>query len=71
MNQLTLADVLSEDALFATLDTTVRKLVLPSGLQVGLQIHLSFYMYKPVGVPYPTASKVSCASLLCHAGSDQ
>ena len=36
MNQLTLADVLSEDALFATLDTTVRKLSLPSGLQVQL-----------------------------------
>lgn len=36
MNQLTLADVLSEDALFATLDTTVRKLSLPSGLQVSL-----------------------------------
>lgn len=36
MNQLTLADVLSEDALFATLDTTVRKLLLPSGLQVCL-----------------------------------
>ena len=36
MNQLTLADVLSEDALFATLDTTVRKLTLPSGLQVWL-----------------------------------
>ena len=40
MNQLTLADVLSEDALFATLDTTVRKISLPSGLQVSLN-HMS------------------------------
>ncbi len=45
MNQLTLADVLSEDALFATLDTTVRKLMLPSGLQVGLQVILSSDMW--------------------------
>lgn len=33
MNTLTAASVLSEDVLFATLDTTVRKLTLPSGLQ--------------------------------------
>ncbi len=33
MNALTSAAVLSEDALFATLDTTVRKIILPSGLQ--------------------------------------
>ena len=37
MNALTSAAVLSEDALFATLDTTVRKIVLPSGLQARLQ----------------------------------
>lgn len=36
MNALTSATVLSEDALFATLDTTTRKLTLPSGLQVSL-----------------------------------
>ena len=41
MNQLTLADVLSEDALFATLDTTVRKISLPSGLCTGEQVHVS------------------------------
>ncbi len=34
MNALTSAGVFSEDALFATLDTTVRKIALPSGLQV-------------------------------------
>ena len=71
MNQLTLADVLSEDALFATLDTTVRKLMLPSGLQVGLQVILSSDMWLTVGIPHATACKVLCANLLCHAGGDQ
>ena len=37
MNALTSAAVLSEDALFATLDTTVRKIALPCGLQARLQ----------------------------------
>lgn len=35
MNALTSAGVFSEDALFATLDTTVRKIFLPSGLQAS------------------------------------
>lgn len=36
MNALTSAGVFSEDALFATLDTTVRKIALPSGLQASV-----------------------------------
>lgn len=34
MNRLTNAGVLEEDKLFATLDPTARKLILPSGRQV-------------------------------------
>lgn len=36
LNQLTNANILAEDKLFATLETTVRTLRLPSGLEVGL-----------------------------------
>lgn len=34
LNQLTDADVLCEDQLFATLDPTTRRITLPSGMQV-------------------------------------
>ncbi len=39
LNQLTDADVLCEDQLFATLDPTTRRITLPSGMQV---VDLSF-----------------------------
>ncbi|CAL5222522.1 g4897 [Coccomyxa viridis] len=69
MNQLTLADVLSEDALFATLDTTVRKLLLPSGLQAVISDTVGFIQKLPpklVAAFQATLDDINSATLILH-----
>jgi GTPase len=68
-NQLTDADVLVEDRLFATLDSTVRQLDLPEGRQVVLSDTVGFVRRLPhelVEAFRSTLEEVTEADLLVH-----
>jgi GTP-binding protein HflX len=47
LNRLTDTGVLAEDRLFSTLDTTVRSLALPSGMEIGLVDTVGFVNHLP------------------------
>jgi GTP-binding protein HflX len=69
MNRLTAAGVLVEDKLFATLDPTVRRLQLPSGLTVLLIDTVGFINKLPHGFVdafKSTLEEVQTADLLLH-----
>ncbi|BDA49304.1 GTPase HflX [Coccomyxa sp. Obi] len=69
MNALTSAGVFSEDALFATLDTTVRKIVLPSGLQAVVSDTVGFIQKLPpqlVAAFRATLDDIKSASVILH-----
>ncbi len=68
-NRLTQADVLTEDKLFATLDPTVRRLQLPSGLIVLLSDTVGFIRKLPpdlVNAFHSTLEEALEADLLLH-----
>ncbi|MBN2058651.1 MAG: GTPase HflX [Candidatus Saganbacteria bacterium] len=69
LNALTQANILAEDLLFATLDTTVRRLRLPSGLEVLLTDTVGFIQKLPhqlVAAFRATLDEVTEADLLLH-----
>jgi GTP-binding protein HflX len=69
MNALTEAGVLAENKLFATLDTTMRQLVLPSGIEVVLSDTVGFIRKLPhqlVASFRSTLDEVVDADLLLH-----
>ena len=69
LNALTQAEVLAEDKLFATLDTTTRKLELPSGRQILLSDTVGFIRNLPhhlVAAFRATLEEVCEADLLLH-----
>ncbi|WP_127505776.1 GTPase HflX [Paenibacillus humicus] len=69
MNELTLADVLVENRLFATLDPTSRVLVLPSGNEVVLTDTVGFIQNLPhdlVAAFRATLEEVAEADLILH-----
>ena len=69
LNALTGAGVLTEDKLFATLDSTSRRLVLPGGMQVLLVDTVGFIRRLPhslVNAFRSTLEEVSCADLLIN-----
>lgn len=68
-NRLTQADVLVEDKLFATLDPTVRRLELPSGMVVLLSDTVGFIRKLPhtlINAFHATLEEVVEADLLLH-----
>ncbi len=68
-NRLTEAGVLEEDQLFATLDTTTRRIELPSGRQVVLADTVGFIQNLPhhlVEAFHATLEEVAYADLLVH-----
>ncbi len=68
-NKLTQADVLAEDALFATLDPTTRRVALPSGLEVLLSDTVGFISNLPtqlIAAFRATLEEVRQADLLLH-----
>lgn len=68
-NRLTNAEVLAEDQVFATLDPTMRALVLPSGLQVILSDTVGFISNLPtelIAAFRATLEEVVEANLLLH-----
>ncbi len=76
LNRLTGAGVLVENALFATLDTTVRKGRLPSGREITLADTVGFVRHLPhqlVEAFRSTLEEVSQADLIVHVvdGSDE
>lgn len=69
MNRMSTADVLVEDALFATLDTTVRRIHLPRGRQFLLADTVGFVRHLPhqlVEAFKTTLTEIGSASLLLH-----
>lgn len=69
LNALTDADVMAEDMLFATLDTTTRKLELPSGRTILLSDTVGFIRNLPhhlVAAFRATLEEVTEADLLLH-----
>ncbi|MBN1868292.1 GTPase HflX [Candidatus Sumerlaeota bacterium] len=69
LNRLTDAGVLTEDRLFSTLDTTVRTLSLPSGLQTGLIDTVGFVSKLPptlVAAFRATLEEITYADLIVH-----
>lgn len=69
LRQLTLADVLAEDKLFATLDPTSRALRLPSGKEVVLTDTVGFIQHLPhdlVAAFRATLEEANEADLLLH-----
>lgn len=75
LNRITGSDVLVEDALFATLDTTVRKAHAPSGRDVTISDTVGFVRNLPhqlVDAFRSTLEEVSDADLILHVvdGSD-
>lgn len=69
LNQLTNADVLSYDKLFATLDSTTRKLVLPEGREVTLTDTVGFIQKLPttlVEAFKSTLDEIIGADLILH-----
>lgn len=69
LNRLTDAGVLAEDRLFATLDTTVRNLTLPGGMEVGLIDTVGFVSKLPpdlVAAFHATLEEIAYADLILH-----
>jgi len=69
LNRLTGADVLAENKLFATLDPTSRRLVLPSGLEVVLTDTVGFIQQLPhdlVAAFRATLEEVNEADIILH-----
>lgn len=69
LNALTGADVLSEDMLFATLDSTTRRLMLPEGRELTLTDTVGFIHKLPHGLVEAfksTLDEVAEADLLLH-----
>jgi GTP-binding protein HflX len=69
LNRLTQAGVLAEDRLFSTLDTTVRTLELPGGLEVGLIDTVGFVSKLPpdlVAAFRATLEEIQYADLILH-----
>lgn len=77
LNRLSGSDVLSYDKLFATLDSTTRKLVLPEGREVTLTDTVGFIQKLPttlVEAFKSTLDEIRCADLILHvvdASSDE
>ncbi|HSH44039.1 MAG TPA: ribosome rescue GTPase HflX [Arenicellales bacterium] len=68
-NRLTGESLYAEDLLFATLDPTMRKLVLPNGREIVLSDTVGFIRHLPhslVRAFHSTLEEVSSASLLLH-----
>ncbi len=68
-NKLTEADVFAEDALFATLDPTTRKITLPSGIEVLLSDTVGFISNLPtqlIAAFRATLEEVRQADILLH-----
>ena len=69
LNRITKAEVLVEDALFATLDTTVRKAQAPSGREVTISDTVGFVRHLPHGLVdafRSTLEEVTNADLILH-----
>ncbi len=69
LNRLTAADVLSYDKLFATLDSTTRKLSLPEGRQITLTDTVGFIQKLPttlIEAFKSTLDEINGADLLLH-----
>jgi GTP-binding protein HflX len=69
LNHLTNAGILAEDRLFSTLDTTVRTLALPSGLEVGLIDTVGFVSKLPptlIAAFRATLEEVTFADVILH-----
>ena len=69
LNKLTAAEVLAEDKLFATLDPTTRKIVLPNGQEALLTDTVGFIQKLPhqlVSAFRATLEEVKVADLLLH-----
>lgn len=69
LNQLSQADVLAADQLFATLDPTTRQITLPSGLQVLLSDTVGFIQKLPTGLVAAfraTLEEIAEADLILH-----
>jgi len=69
MNQLTQADVLAEDKLFATLDPTTRRLKLPNNEEVVISDTVGFIQKLPhhlVNAFYSTLEEVTYADFIVH-----
>jgi GTP-binding protein HflX len=69
LNRITGSEVLVEDALFATLDTTVRKTNAPSGREVTISDTVGFVRHLPhqlVDAFRSTLEEVSDADLILH-----
>ncbi|MGA0732878.1 MAG: GTPase HflX [Candidatus Nanopelagicales bacterium] len=69
LNRITKAEVLVEDALFATLDTTVRKAQAPSGREVTISDTVGFVRHLPHGLVEAfrsTLEEVTNADLILH-----
>ena len=68
-NRLTRADVLAEDALFATLDPTIRSLMLPGNMQAMLSDTVGFISQLPtflVAAFRATLEEVCAADIILH-----
>lgn len=69
LNRLTDAGVLTENRLFSTLDTTVRSLALPNGMEVGLIDTVGFVSKLPttlVAAFRATLEEITFADLIVH-----
>ncbi len=69
LNQLTHAGVLAQDRLFSTLDTTVRSLSMPNGMEVGLIDTVGFVSKLPptlVAAFHATLEEIVYADLIVH-----
>ncbi|MFW6286904.1 MAG: GTPase HflX [Candidatus Sumerlaeota bacterium] len=69
LNQLTHAGVLAQDRLFSTLDSTVRSLSLPNGMEVGLIDTVGFVSKLPptlVAAFHATLEEIVYADLIIH-----
>lgn len=69
LNRLTEAGVLAQDRLFATLDTTVRSLSLPNGMEVGLIDTVGFVSKLPptlVAAFRATLEEIRYADIILH-----
>lgn len=68
-NRLTRAEVLAEDMLFATLDPTLRKVILPGGMEIMLSDTVGFISQLPhelVAAFRATLEEVKGAALILH-----
>ncbi len=68
-NRLTSAETLAEDALFATLDPTIRSLILPNGMQIMMSDTVGFISNLPtqlVAAFRATLEEVLDADLILH-----